>query len=118
MGVCTHLPMIEPKREFHEALRILNRYYDEVAKQMADEIIEHAEDFESPGVGQAEAVVEKYALRLRELGCVYSILRWAAFRKKPEASEPIGKNEFRCFGCGAVIHSDDQACPVCGWTWK
>ena len=52
--------MITPKKEFHDALRILNRYYDELAKQMADEIIQHAEEFESPGIGQAESVIEKY----------------------------------------------------------
>ena len=110
--------MITPKKEFHDALRILSRYYDELAKQMADEIIQHAEEFESPGIGQAESVIEKYALRLRELGSVYSILRWAAFRQKPQAKEPLGKGEFRCFGCGAVIHTEDQACQICGWSWR
>jgi len=112
--------MSEPNKEFHAAPKILNRYYDAVAKQMADEIVEHAEDFDSPGVGQAEAIIEKYSLRLREVGCVYSILRWAVSkgREKPKANELLGKNQFRCFGCGAVIHSEDQACQVCGWTWK
>jgi hypothetical protein len=110
--------MITPKKEFHDALRILNRYYNELAGQMADEIIEHAEDFESPGIGQAELVIEKYAHRLSEVGWVYSILRWAAFRQKPQGREPLGKDEFRCFGCGAIIHKEDQACQACGWTWR
>ena len=110
--------MIEPKKEFHEALQVLNGYYNALAKQMADEIVQHAEDFESPGLGQAEAVIEKYAARLGELGSVYSFLRWSACREKPEAKVPLSKDEFRCFGCGAVIGSEDWACQVCGWSWR
>ncbi len=110
--------MIAPKKEFHDALRVLNRYYAEIAGRMADEIIEHAEDFESPGFGQAELVIEKYSRWLYELGSVYGFLRWAAFRQKPQGKEPLGQDEFRCFGCGAVIRKEDQTCRVCGWTWR
>jgi hypothetical protein len=35
--------MITPKKEFHDTLRILNQYHNDLAGQMADEIIEHAE---------------------------------------------------------------------------
>jgi hypothetical protein len=86
--------MTTPSKELHDALGILNRYSDALVKQMADEIIEHAEDFESPGIGQAEPVLEKYALRLHELGRVYSFLRWAAARQNPQAKAPLDKPEF------------------------
>ena len=36
----------------------------------------------------------------------------------PKALEPIREGEFRCFGCGAVIHLEDERCRACGWSWK
>jgi hypothetical protein len=110
--------MITPRKEFRDAVGVLNRYYNDLAGQMAEEIIEHAEDFDLPGIGQADSVIEKYARRLYELGAVYGFLRWAAFRQKPQGKEPLARDEFRCFGCGAVIRKDDQACQACGWTWR
>jgi hypothetical protein len=110
--------MSAPENEHQEALRVLNQYYTVLAKQMADEIVEHKEDFESAGFGQAEIIVEKYARHIQQLGAVYSILRWKAYRQKPEGKMPLGKYEFRCFGCGGVIHSNEDACQICGWTWR
>jgi hypothetical protein len=104
--------------EHQEALRVLNDYYTVLAKKMAEEIVKHKEDFESAGFGQAELIVEKYAQHIQQLGAVYSILRWKAFRQKPEGKTPLGKYEFRCFGCGGVVHSNEDACQICGWTWR
>jgi rRNA maturation endonuclease Nob1 len=30
----------------------------------------------------------------------------------------LGRYDFRCFGCGGVIHSTEDACSICGWSWK
>jgi hypothetical protein len=109
--------MAKSENEHQEALRVLNQYYTILARQMAEEIIEHKEDFESAGFGQAEIIVDKYARHIQQFGAVYSILRWKAHRTKPEGKVPLGKYDFRCFGCGGVIHSTDAACQICGWTW-
>ena len=107
------------KRDIQEALTVLNNYYTILAKKMAAEIIEHREDFESPGfVSQVDDIIEKHARHIQQLGSVYSILRWKAYRKKPEGKEPLGKYDFRCFGCGGVI-SLKRGCMfhMCGWRW-
>ena len=36
----------------------------------------------------------------------------------PKGTETLGENEFRCLGCGAVIHREDNSCRTCGWSWK
>jgi hypothetical protein len=111
--------MFTPKNEFDGAQRILKKYYRNLVKQMADEIIEHREDFESPGFGsRADEIVEKYALQLHRLCPVFSNLGQFAFREKPNGTEPLGKDEFRCFGCGGVIRREDEMCRICGWSWK
>lgn len=107
-----------PKNEFDGARLILSRYYRGLMRQLAGEIITRREDFESPGFcGQAENIIEKYARQLRQLGRVYSKLDEFA-RAKPEGTEVLAKDEFRCFNCGCVIRQADQSCPLCGWTWK
>ena len=111
--------MGEPENKHQAALQILNGYYTSLAKKIADEIIERREDFyESPEFGsQVDDLIERYARHIQQLGSVHSILRWKARRKKPEGKEPLGKYEFRCFGCGGVIHSTEDVCSFCGWTW-
>jgi hypothetical protein len=111
--------MLTPKNEFDGAQRILKKYYGELVKQMAEEIIEHGEDFESPGFGShGDEIIEKYAVQLHRLYSVFSNLSAFAFREKPEGKEALSKDEFRCFGCGGVIHREDDKCKLCGWTWK
>ena len=119
---CT-VPSVDPfmakqENKHQEALRVLNQHYIALAKQMADEIVEHKEDFESLGFGQAELIVEKYARHIEQLGALYGILRWKANRQKPEGKMPLGKHDFRCFGCGGLISSTEDICQICGWTWK
>ena len=111
--------MSAPENEHQAALTVLNNHYTMLEKQMAAEIVEHREDFESPGFGsQAEEIVEKHARHIQHLGSVYAILRWKGYRKKPEGKEPLGKYDFRCFSCGGVIHSTEEACSICGWVWR
>lgn len=111
--------MSTPQNEFDGAQRILKKYYRELMKQMAEEIIGHREDFESPGFGsQAQDIIEKYALKLHRLCPVFTNLNQFAFRDLPEGKHPIGKDEFRCFKCGGVIRQGDGACQLCGWSWK
>lgn len=113
--------MSTPTNQHQEALNILNKHYDVLAQQMAEEIIDHHDDFESPGFGsKADDIIEKHARHIQQLGYVYSTLRWKAKanKKKPEGKEPLGKDDFRCFGCGAVIHRTEEACSICGWTWR
>lgn len=111
--------MSVPENEYQKALIVLNNHYTVLTNQMAAEIVEHREDFEAPGFGsQAEEIIEKHARRIQQLGSVYSILRWKAYRKKPVGKEALKKDEFRCFGCGGVILSSEGACTICGWTWK
>jgi hypothetical protein len=114
----TFQPMSKSENEVHEALKLMNGYYNTLTGRMAEEIMENREDFESPGFGsRADDVVEKYARHIDQLGTVYRLLRWKAYRKKPEGREPLGKYDFRCFGCGGVIRSTDEACTVCGCRW-
>ena len=41
------------------------------------------------------------------------LLLWSSKQR-----EVTPRTQLKCFGCGAVIHPEDQACKVCGWTWK
>ena len=108
-----------PETDIQKALVVLNDYYMLLAEKMAAEIVEHRQDFESPGFGsQADDIIEKHARHIQQLGSVYSVLRWKAQRKKPAGKLPLGKDEFRCFGCGGVIKADEEACSICGWSWK
>ena len=111
--------MSTPQNEYDSAQRILKKYYRGLVKRMAEEIIEHHEDFESEGFGnQADDVIERYASQLHRLCIVFSNVNQFAFLDKPHGSEPLGKDDFRCFGCGNLIRREDQACKVCGWSWK
>ena len=86
---------------------------------MAEEIIEHCEDFASPGFGsQAEDIIEKHGRKLYSVGLTFCNLSQFVTREKPQGKEPLTKDEFRCFGCGSVIRKEDQSCRVCGWSWK
>lgn len=111
--------MAIPQNEFDGAQRILKKFYRELAKRMADEIIEHKEDFESPSFGnQADDILERYSQQLCRLSTVFSNLNQFASREKPRSTESLGKDDFRCFGCGSVIRREDEACRICGWSWK
>lgn len=44
----------------------------------------------------------------------YFKLLYAEMTKTVELKE----DEFQCFTCKTVIHSNQQECPSCGWKWK
>jgi rubrerythrin len=110
--------MSDPKNEIHEAMKMLNEYYRVFAKQIAAEIITHKADFESPELGQAEGLVERYAKHAQRVNALYGILSYESGFNKPAGKEPLARDEFRCFGCGEVIKESDAACPLCGWAWR
>jgi hypothetical protein len=110
--------MSDPKSEIREALTVLNSYYGVLAKELAVEIIAHKADFESASLGQTQSIVEKYARLANRVSIIYDVLRYEAPYTKPQGKETLARNEFRCFGCGAVINENDTACQLCGWTWK
>jgi len=110
--------MSHPKQQIREALTVLNNYYGVLGKQLADEILAHKADFESPELERVEGLVERYAKHANRINVLYGILRFEAQFDKPEGGEPLARNQFRCFGCGEVIDERDQACPLCGWTWR
>ena len=111
--------MATPINEFEGAQRILSRYYRELARRMAEEIIEHREDFESPGFGgRAESIIDKYGCQLNRLEGMYSNLKQFATRENAQTAQSLGKDEFRCFSCGGLIRRGEETCGLCGWTWK
>ena len=110
--------MVTPNEETHRTAGTLYRYYTAMLERLGQEVSEHAEEFESPDSEVADAIVQMYARRLRDLRSLHSALRWKAFRTNPQGMEPLGKDQFRCFGCGGVIRLGDEMCPTCGWTWR
>jgi hypothetical protein len=106
-----------PENEFHGALKILRGYYERLMKEMAEDVIKHADDFDGP-FGNPDNLIDEHYNRLYRLTSLYCTLRNYAVKEKPKGDAPLGKNEFRCFGCGGVIKQEDDSCNLCGWTWK
>ena len=110
--------MNNTQNEVREAISVLNDYYGVLARHVAREILSRKEDFKSAEADRADAILEKYARQVSRLSQIYGILRGEAYIDKPEGTEPLARNEFRCFGCGGVIQANDQECPLCHWSWK
>jgi hypothetical protein len=102
-------------KQIQEAFQILGRYERSLIEKMAAEIIEQREGFDSPFVGGAETLIDKYYHLLACLCRVRSGLY--AYLPAEEKQRPLGKQEFRCFRCRSIIREDDDACAQCGWTW-
>jgi hypothetical protein len=107
-----------PKNEFDGAHRILKEYYRALVRQMAEEIIQQGDDFRLPLFGKSDELIDNYSCRLSRLSTVYSHLTRFVSSEKPKGTEPLSKDEFRCFNCGGVIRLEDFECNLCGWTWK
>ena len=107
-----------PKDEFEGALKIVLRHYESVMRELAEEVIENSEEFEKGKFGSADAILDRYYSRLHTICMVYSNLRVMARTEKPKGDRPLGKDHFRCFGCGGVIEKQDERCRLCGWTWR
>jgi rRNA maturation endonuclease Nob1 len=107
------------QNEFEAALKILKNYYGKLAREISTDIIQNKDSFESDDMAfnQAEDILEKHATKLYRLSTVFSNLRQFARTELPKGEQAIGKDEFRCFGCGAVIRRNQKECAICGWTW-
>ena len=110
--------MKAPNDETYRTAGTLYRYYKAMLKRLGEEVEQHSKEFESPDNQEADAIIQKYARRLRDLRSLHSALRWKAFRENPKGMEPLGKDQFRCFGCGGLIRLTDEICPTCGWSWR
>ena len=107
-----------PQRKLDEAHKVLKVYYRDLVHRMAEEILENKEAFESDEFSnKADDLLEKYSKRFYAVCMTYSNLSQFVNRIKPYGTEPISKNEFRCFACGSVIRREDESCRVCGWRW-
>ena len=111
--------MNNPQRKFQEAHEALKKYYRNLVGQLADEIIQNRESFETAEFdGKADDILEKYSKKLYSVGAVHCNLAQFTGRMKPTGLDPLGKDQFRCFDCGSVINRDDEVCRVCGWSWR
>ena len=108
-------------KQVEEAFEILGHYERSLMQKMAAEIVERKEDFESPFVGGAEQLIDKYyhllACLCRVRSGLYGYLPREQRRPSAKDDKPLGKDEFRCFRCRSIILADADACPECGWTW-
>ncbi|MBN8247087.1 MAG: hypothetical protein J0L84_06545 [Verrucomicrobia bacterium] len=95
------------KDEFETARKILYRYYDTLVEQVAEDIIRHSEEFDKGTFGNADDVIERHHCRISRLAGVYANLRDFALSEKPKGAKPLGKNEFRCFGCDHAIGREE-----------
>ena len=70
--------------------------------EVVTDILRNQEEFEKGSYGRAEDIIDRHYTRLAHLGCLHANLRqWRS--QKTKGTEPLGKDEFRCFGCGGVI---------------
>jgi hypothetical protein len=108
-------------KQIEEAFKILGCYERSLVQKMAAEIVERKEDFETPFMGGAEQIIDKYyqllACLCRVRSGLYGYLPRDQRRPVAKDERPLGKDEFRCFRCRTTISADADACPECGWTW-
>jgi hypothetical protein len=110
--------------QLEDALKILGRYQSDSVRRMAEDIIEHSEDFESAFVGGAEEIIDKYNHLIQSICPIISVLQAYDKRKGPPAERErvveriLEKDQFRCFSCRNIISDNADSCPYCGWTWK
>ena len=107
-----------PQTQYDAALAALKNYYRQLVRDMVHEIIVHRDDFNGGDTRTAQEVVAKHAARLNDFRTVYSDVARFISSELPQGKEPLGKDDFRCFSCGYVIHRTDEKCKLCGWTWK
>lgn len=107
-----------PQTQYDAALATLKNYYRQVVRDMVHEIIVHRDDFNGGDTRTAQEVVAKHAARLSEFRSVYAEVARFISTELPHGTEPLTKDDFRCFSCGYVIHRTDEKCRLCGWTWK
>jgi len=87
-------------------------------EETAEDIIRNQEEFEKGAFGNADDIIEKHHCRIARLAGIYANIRIHSSKEKPRGTQPLGKSEFRCFGCGHVIGEQEDKCSLCGWTWR
>jgi hypothetical protein len=106
------------EKHIEEAFQILGRYERSLMEKMAAEIVEQREGFDSPFVGGAEQIIDKYyhllACLCRVRSGLYGYLPKENRQVAQRDDKPLGKDEFRCFRCRGIIGADADACPHCG----
>ncbi len=107
-----------PQSQYDAALTALKDYYRQQVRDMVHELIVHRDDFDGGDTRAAEEIVAKHADRLKNLRTVYSDIARFVASELPHGTEPLGKDEFRCFSCGYVIQRTGEKCELCGWTWR
>jgi hypothetical protein len=112
------------RKQLEDALNILGRYQSGMVRRMAEDIIEHREEFESTYVCGAEEIIDKYYHLIQSMCPIVSILQAYDKRMGPPAERErvvekiLEKHQFRCFSCRNIISDNSDACPYCGWKWK
>lgn len=106
-----------PSSEYEAAHKIVRTYYLRLMKQIAEEAIQNRDFFGEAGDKKADDLLEMYYHKLNHAATVLSHLSQFVKREKPEAKEPLASGEFRCFQCGKKVGQEDEACPLCGWSW-
>jgi hypothetical protein len=106
------------ENEYAELLKVLDHYYRDLVEGLAAEITEKAEDFASPFIGNAESLLEKYALPLHHLSTIYPALQRVGAELAEEKSVRLQNDEYLCFQCRSIFRKEDLVCPECGWTWE
>jgi hypothetical protein len=101
----------------NQAKKVLREYYRSLVSDIAQDIIDHADDFEAGSLGNADSILDKHARRLCDLSNVFAHLTRFGPEPKPAAKKPLRAGQFRCFSCGGVIEEKDEKCGACGWSW-
>jgi hypothetical protein len=76
-----------------------------------------SDEFGKGAFGGADEIIDKHYTRVHQLTSLFCNLRQFAAGDKPKGTEPLGRDDFRCFGCGHIIKLEDTQCQLCGWTW-
>src|SRR5262245_59818501 len=106
-----------PEHQYEAALEILRKHYHRLLRDIAVEIILHHKDFTDGDSKLAEEILARHDARLRALRTIYGDLARHVATEQLKRTEPLGKDEFRCFSCACVIRRGDNGYKLCGWTW-
>jgi hypothetical protein len=113
---------VEKREKFNHALQIIRDHYKATVEELADEIIEHEEQFQMSGYGKAQTILEKYSKRICDISRAWQDLDYnqKQTRHNIEMSNKdvhLKQDEFLCFRCRNIIQPKDEKCSECGWTW-
>jgi len=67
--------------------------------RFAEDIIRHKGRIREGHIWNADDIMRGHHCRIARLAGVYANLRGYGSREKPKGTQPLGRDEFRCFGC-------------------